>query len=292
MTTTLENVRQSIAEAFPFEVCKLPLLGPDRERTPHYGLFRNDNGACVGNACRRGYEPHTLDDVQALAEAACIGFDAGRCGITCTWDGGHHVIIGPTDEHRRAIYGTADNIFPRFILQAGYDGRAFTASLGLFRDACQNLQRIRTAGESHSVSLRHTRQLRDRMPRLIETFRGLAAQWDGVVSTVERMQATELDFREFVAAVYPMPNDASHRTEAGYRRRAQLIVSRLMRERQQTGRPLGGSHLATAWEAFNAVQGYVQHDKSRKGRPGVAQRAMIALTDDDVARAIQLALAA
>ncbi|MCO6043341.1 DUF945 domain-containing protein [Aeoliella sp. ICT_H6.2] len=291
MTTTLENVRQSIAEAFPFEVCKLPLLGPDRERTPHYGLFRSDNSECVGNACRRGYTPHTLDDVQALAEAASAGFDASHCGITCSWDGGHHVIIGPTDEHRRAIYGTADNIFPRFILQAGYDGRAFTASLGLFRDACSNLQWIRTAGQSHSVSLRHTRQLRDRMPGLIETFRGLAARWDGVVSTVERMQAAELDFREFVAAVYPMPEDASRRTVGSYQRRAESIVGRLMRERQRTGRPLGSAHTATAWEAFNAIQGYVQHDKSRKGRLSVAQRAIKALTDADVSRAMELALA-
>ena len=164
------NVAETVRNAFPFDVCKLPLSGPDNATTPHYGLFRDDTGDCVGVAVKRGYMPHTTDDVVALAEAAAEGFGAD-CEITAGFSDGHKVVIGPTKEHRRAVYGTTDNIFPRFILAAGYDGRAFSASLGMYRDLCDNLQLVTPAGQSLAAErLHHTRQLRDRMPQLIETF--------------------------------------------------------------------------------------------------------------------------
>ena len=65
MTAAL--VSDAVRAAFPFTVDKLPLGGPDGLRTPHYGLFRSDNAACVGVAVRKGYEPHTTDDVCACS---------------------------------------------------------------------------------------------------------------------------------------------------------------------------------------------------------------------------------
>ena len=42
----------------------------------------------------------------------------------------------------------------------------------------------------------------------------------------------------------------------------------------------------SAWEAFNGVQGYVQHDMSRHGRPDTFTRAIVALDDQAVSRAL------
>ena len=64
-----------------------------------------------------------------------------------------------------------------------------------------------------------------------------------------------------------------------------------MRERQQTGRPTGSPGIVTAWEAFNGVQGYVQHDAKRHGRPSEFTRAIVALRDPAVVRAHDLAMA-
>ncbi len=47
---------------------KLPLKGPDNLKTPHYGLFRSDNGECLSYAPKSTYTPHTREDVIVLAE--------------------------------------------------------------------------------------------------------------------------------------------------------------------------------------------------------------------------------
>jgi len=47
----------------------------------------------------------------------------------------------------------------------------------------------------------------------------------------------------------------------------------------------------SAWEAYNAVQGYVQHDASRKGSPSDFSRIIGASRDMSVKKAETLALA-
>lgn len=134
----------AVRAAFPFEVQKFRLSGPDGLTTPHYGLFRSDDARCVGVAVRKGYEPHTTDDVCALVEAASTAFDS-QCKVNCYFADGHFVTVAPGDEYRRNIFGTKDNIWPRMIIRAGYDGRAFRADCGFYRDACRNLAMIRSS---------------------------------------------------------------------------------------------------------------------------------------------------
>jgi hypothetical protein len=50
--------------------------------------------------------------------------------------------------------------------------------------------------------------------------------------------------------------------------------------------------MVSAWDAFNAVQGYTQHDSIRRGNPTSFQRAMMAQSNAAVLKAEELALAA
>ena len=57
----------------------------------------------------------------------------------------------------------------------------------------------------------------------------------------------------------------------------------------QTGRPdLNDELVVTGWEAYNAVQGYHQHDATRRGNPSDIERALLALDNQQVARAENL----
>lgn len=289
MITTTTTIADSIRAAFPFSVDKLPLSGPEGLRTPHYGLFRDDTGDCVGVACKRGYEPHTVDDVSALAEAAESAFD-GSAVVKCLFRDGHYVTVAPSAEHRRSIFGTRDNIFPRLIVRAGYDGRAFRAELGFFRDACRNLAIVRPAGATVSSCIKHTHHLRERIADLRQTFARLARGWDGVADTARRLDATQTDLAEFIRSVYPIADDATRRTRDAFHRRTDKIVRRIMRERIETGRDTSAIGRVSLWEALNGIQGYVQHDHNRHGRPDEITRAIIALDDIAVQRATELAL--
>jgi len=296
---TTSQVSEIVRNEFNFEVRRYPLSGPDGIATPHCGLFRvfdGDSGPelrdCIGMACSDGYVPHQSDDVIALAEAAGEAFE-GEFKLTCHWRDGHHLLMEPTRDYRKSIFGTADNIFPRFIVSAGYDGRAFKAILGTYRDACQNMARIRTVEET-VASIRHTRSLRSRMSDLIEIFQNLKSSWGSVCDVIAQMQSREMILSDFLAKLYPADNIDSKRGATIHKERTEAIFRRIMSERFKTGRPAfvaGQDVKVSGWEAYNGVQGYIQHGSNRRGNQNNEfARILLALDNPIVGKAEQLAL--
>jgi hypothetical protein len=224
-----------------------------------------------------------------LVEAAGVAFD-GVADVKCHFDHGHYVTVQPTKEQRLAVYGTRDNVFPRIVIDAGYGGQAFRASLGMYRDACRNMMILRQA-EGTNVAIRHTSSLRLQMDELIATFASLEAGWGNLTAVVQQMQSREVRMVEFLNAIYGEPKSDERRSVTMHRHRTEAIFRRLSSERMVTGRgSLGSDFVVTGWEAFNAVQGYVQHDSIRRGRPTEMERIVRALHDGKVAQAERLAL--
>lgn len=284
------NVADKVRSAFNFSIDKFPLQGPDGMRTPFYGLFKSDDGQAVGyGSVSDRYTPHTTDDVLALVEAAGVAFD-GVADVRCHFDHGHYVTIQPTKEKRLAVYGTKDNVFPRIVIDAGYGGQAFRASLGMYRDACRNMMILRMA-EGTNVAIRHTSSLRLQMDELIATFASLEAGWGNLTTVVQQMQNREVRMVEFLNAIYGEPKSDEGRALTMHKNRTEAIFRRLASERMVTGRgSLGSDFVVSGWEAFNAIQGYVQHDSIRRGRPTEMERIVRALHDNKVAQAERLAL--
>lgn len=299
MSTVIQSssVFDQVRAAFPFSVDKHRLYGPENIRTGHFGLFRSDTGECVGAACRESYRPHTVEDVAAMAQVGAGVFD-GDCRVRCHWrrGGGHVVSIVPSDDYRRAIFGTKDNVFPRLFIDAGYDGTPYRGSLGYYRDACRNLAMMRSAGAGISRALKHTRNIGAKLDDLRTEFLEIAAGWDGTVNTMRAMESRQVNLAEFLQAVYPVSEDSTGRARKSQEKRISAIFSRIYSERLATGRPAlrdngAGKWIVSAWEAFNGVQGYVQHQQTRHGRPGEFDRALLAMGDSAVLRAEQLAVA-
>lgn len=297
-TTTNASATMSPAEyvkqSFNFTVDKFPLTGPDCMPTGVYGMFRSDTCEMVGRtSVTKAYKAHTADDVALLVDAASHAFPGDTRHVKCVFNHGHVVSLAPSDRHRASIYGTKDNIFPRLIIDAGYGGSAFKASLGLYRDACDNLQMMQSLNKT-SVSIRHSTSLHSRVESLSRTFRSLAEQWAGVVNVVQAMQAKSVDFAEFLSRVYPVSEDATGRSRTIAVNRTREIFNRFMRERVITERPtMASGHQVSVWEAFNAVQGHAQHDKVRRGQSRDAshlERAMVAAEDPAVKLAERLSM--
>ena len=286
MSTILETVKSK----FDFSVEKFPLAGPDGLKTPVYGLFRSDNGEYVGRPCSKHYVAHQTDDVMALVESASEAFD-GIGSLQCHFRDGHYVSIAPSKDERRAIFGTADNIFPRFIVNAGYDGRAFSATVGFYRDACSNLAMMRQVSGT-TVSIRHNSNLREKMDDLIQTFSTLRESWATLADVAAELQTRQVRMADFLDQVYGQPNENSKNSMTRHKNRTEAIFRRLSRERFTTGRGAMDSQFnVSAWEAYNAVQGFVQHDASRKGSPSDFARVIAASNDAAVKKAEGLALA-
>lgn len=288
--TMTSDIVGKVRSAFGFSVDRFPLQGPDGMRTPWYALFRSDTNSVVGQgSVSQRYVPHTTDDVLALVEAASAAFD-GVADVQCGFRNGHVVSIQPTVEHRKAVYGTRDNVFPRVIVNAGYGGQAFKASMGYWRDACSNMHIMRMA-RGTTVSIRHTSGLRGEMDTLIQQFSTLKESWGSLSAVIDAMENKQVKMTEFLNAVYGEPKRDEGRAATIHRRRTEEIFQRLYNERVKTGRPtLGSDFRVSAWEAFNAIQGYVQHDASRKHRPDVMGRVIRSLRDGAVHRAERAAL--
>lgn len=282
------SVAEQVRGAFNFTVEKFPLTGPDGMRTPHYGLFRSDNGQCVAGAVSGRYVPHTTDDVLALVEAAGSVF-GGTAAVQTHFDDGHYVTIQPSREYRLSVFGSRDNVFPRLILDAPYGGTgSFTGTVGLFRDLCRNLSRLRSVS-SATVSVIHNSNLRSRMDELRTTFASLDAGWQNLSLVIRQMEDRRVRMVDFLNAVYGEPGDRDGRSLTMHKNRTEAIFNRLLRERVQSGRgDIGNDFVVSGWEAWNAVQGYVQHDKTRRGSPSEMDRVVRSLHDASVARAERL----
>ena len=293
MSSVSNSVSDQVRSTFNFTVDKFPLSGPDGMSTPLYGLFRSDTSSLVSSrSVTYRYVPHTTDDVVALSEAADTAFD-GDIDVRCHFRNGHYVDVKPNRADRLAVYGTQDNIWPRVMIRAGYDGESFRASLGYYRDACRNLAMMSMVSGT-SVSIRHTSGLRGRMDELIATFNTLKNSWSNLTDVVQDMQSREVVLSDFLNELYPQPEQAEGRAVTVHRNRTESIVRRVMRERLTTNRPaMGQDFRISAWEAYNAVQGFVQHDaQARKGFTGEFDRIIRAANDQTVRKAERLALAA
>ena len=289
MEATETTVLDSVKAAFPFSVDKYPLSGPDGMRTDLYGLFRSDNAEHVGKAVSKNYVPHQSDDVVALVEAAGEAFE-GIGETQCTFRNAHHVCVSPGRDQRRAIYGTLDNIFPRFMIRGGYDGRGFLANMGFYRDACSNLSMMRQV-EGTSVSIRHGSGLREKMDDLIQTFSVLKQSWATLGDVIAELQSRDVNMPEFLDQVYGQPEENSQRSKTIHENRTKAIFRRMSRERFTTGRGSFNPEFGvSAWEAYNAIQGYVQHDASRKGSPSDFDRVIAASNDQHVRKAEKITM--
>lgn len=292
MTIVGEDIIATLRQRYAFSVDKLPLRGPDNLSTPWYGLFRSDTQQPVGGgSVTQRYMPHTTDDVLALVEAAAPTF-GGVSQVQCGFRDGHFLAIQPTREHRLSVFGSTDNVWPRLVINAPYGGKgSFRASIGYYRDVCRNLAILRQVS-GVSVKIRHTNSLRSKMDELVEDFSRLAGGWEALSAQIQRMEQTQVNMVEFLRAVYGEPNQESGRAVTMHRNRTEAIFRRLVRERQAVGRPdLPSNWMVTGWEAYNAVQGYVQHDSIRRGSPTTMDRVMFAAGDAAVARAEALVLA-
>lgn len=290
------DIAATVRQRYNFSVDRFPLRGPDGLSTPWFGLFRSDTGSAVGGgSVTNRYEPHTTDDVIALVESAATAFE-GVANLQCGFSDGHFVIAEPTKEHRLKVFddgrGGGDSIWPRLFISAPYGGSGcFQASVGFYRDACRNLAIMRRVN-GVSVKIRHTHSLRRKMDELIESFGQLRHGWANLSAAVQQMESRRVNMVEFLRTMYGEPDRDTGRGATIHRNRTEAIFRRLTSERMRTGRgDMDTTWNVSAWEAYNAIQGYIQHDATRRGSPSSIDRVILAANDPAVLRAEEMALA-
>jgi hypothetical protein len=282
MNQTAE-IGHQVREAFNFTVDKFPLMGPDNAPTGVYGLFRSDKTGVesfVGKgSVSKKYVPHTTEDVIALVDAASEAFE-GTATVRTSFNNGHHVGLQPSIEDRRQIYDN-DSIFPRLVIKAEYDGKAFKASVGYWRDLCRNMSIMREVSGT-TVRILHNANLRDNMDDLIDQFGELKESWNALADTAARLEQTNVSLVDFLDEVYGKPEKPSTR----HVNRTRAVFQRAYSEIQRSGRtPMTDSFEVSGWIAWNSVTGYSEHQRSGQRRLSEFDRSLRAMDDPAVAKA-------
>lgn len=284
-----QDIVSTVVSKFDFDINKFKLSGPDNMSTNLYGLFRSDNAECISKqSVTKQYVPHTTDDVLALVEAGANAFE-GEINVDCYFRGGHYVNLMPTKEDRLEVYKN-DGVIPRIIVNASYNGRAFTATMGFWRDLCSNMSVLRSV-DSTTVSIRHSSGLRLEMDELIEQFGVLKESWGDLSAAILNMQSRQVVISEILKEVYGEPEKDTGRGATIHKNRTESIVRRILSEQARTGRPAPTNGMVSAWEMFNGIQGYVQHDSTRKGTVTDFSRIIDASNDRAVKKAETLLVA-
>ncbi len=297
MNVRSTDVMDVINERFNFEVNKLPLTGPENLRTPYKGLFRSDTGECIGRtSVGSDYQVHTNYQVAELVRGA-IGLFNDEVELDCHFRDGHYVTIKPTIEERHEVYGTKDNIFPVVMLRAGYNQTPVEFGMFAKRDACENMVLLQTI-EDAVYRILHRKSLDFKVDQLVTDLTCLKKGWEGVKQAADRMQAREVLLDDFLKSIYGEPTEgATSRSASIHHKRTTDIMNRVIDERRRTGRPEFevGNYAVSAWEAYNAVQGFQQHLATRKKINGNKatrfDRIVLAAKDRYVQQAEVLALA-
>ncbi|MFM8857635.1 MAG: DUF932 domain-containing protein [Actinomycetota bacterium] len=285
MSVQVNCISDRVRAFFP-QVSKLPLFGPENIRTSHYGLFRMDTGAAFGPAVSSYFVPHTTDDVVALVEATEEVFGEAA-DVQLGFRDGHYLSIQPSRQYRLDAIDR-DSVWPRLIVTARY-GESFRASVGMYRDVCRNLGVLRQV-HGTSVVLRHTSGLTGKMQELIADFSQLRHGWEALSARIRAMTQIEVNTARFLDTLYPQTPDATQSANTRHRHRTEAIIRRIMRERIELGVRNNSLQTVSAWEAYCGLSGFIQHDKTRKGRPGSFDRAILAMEDPVMGRVESLLL--
>jgi hypothetical protein len=292
METVLNaSVVDQVKAEFGFTVDKFPMFGPERMKSPCYGLFRSDNGKFVGscnNTKSKDYVPHQTDDVIALVEASSTLFE-GDVDVRCHFNDGHYVSVQPPADKRLSVFGTKDNVFPRIIINAGYNGTSFKASMGYYRDLCQNLSIMRMV-KGTTVSIRHMSNLRSEMNELIDTFGVLGESWEGLAERIQALEATKVNLASVLDSIYGEIPTEPGRGRTTHDNRNKAIITRIFKEQFKANRHTDDPQHVTAWEAFNGVQGFSQWTRFPNAQMTDFQRAIKGFSDKHVQKAEKLLL--
>lgn len=289
MSNVTDFISDKLAKAFPRQVVKMPLFGPENIPSPHYGICFDDateKADWCQCTVKKNYRPHTNEDVRDLVSIVADGFDipSSDIEVKASWvtGKGHAVAVTPTKKHRRSIAGN-DTIWPSLVVRAYYGG-AFKATVSMKRDACSNLQMIRNVSQS-TVNLRHTFSFHDHFADTLELFQNLIAKSDDVVQAARQLNEIRVNYSTWFDYLYPEQESPTSKRSVTTRQRK---IDRMKEIHQRECSLLDtkcDNRSGTLWELVNSVTGFVQHDKTRFGKPSEDDRALLAVFDNESNRA-------
>ena len=254
MSNTCDQIQDYFAD---YSVSKRQYKNPfTGELSDNYGLFLPNRGfEELPRPVKAGYVPHTSLDVCSVFEAAGQVLDIEGAKLEMGWKNGH--FVKATLDETISINGR-DTVKPTLLVQAGYDGKSFETTLGLFRMICSNGMRILIKGtKAFGFKLQHSARMHENLSILIRQFEENVHQFTEMYGVVRKLSVAAVDHENFMENLLPV-----YDSKAGITRRVDTMSA--IRDINIRERANLGSIPNTAWLSLNAVHGHLQHNKAPK----------------------------
>lgn len=232
-------------------VNKLPLYGPDGQRTSSYGIFRNDSNAHLGTVKSR-YAPYQNYEMAETIIDACseVGIQASKGGM---FDGGCKVYL------QAALPDVVIDRSPlkRFITSLNsHDG---TSSIG-FGSTSTNIICMNTFHMAYRdgamTKFRHTESAAERIRQAVKAIKQTIDGDQRLMDSFSRMadvKLTEDAARAMLNGIFKKGFGLDPKDEVSTKRKKQLIKlnNSIEKELHDQG--------VTLWGFFNGITRYTNH---------------------------------
>lgn len=158
------------------------------------------------------------------------------------------------------IIGGSDKVGKYLSIVNSHDGsRGFSALVTPYRYFCSNQISASIADARKSgtiVSLRHSREIGDRMKELSAELQQVNAAFDRAAVSYQRLAEKKItmgDVRQVVYKMFPLDPTVGPRGNAAWEKRIEEVLDRF--KDADNGR----ADRMSAWNLYNAVQGSIQH---------------------------------
>lgn len=260
-----------------------------------FGCFRNDTWGKVGGTVTKNWQAPTRSQLVQLAMAATQAFDGSEVEVQATiFQNGYSCTVKPTAEYRQEVI-KGDDLWPMLTARMNFGGTGTdNISLGMCRDMCRNMAMIQSV-ESYNRRLRHSRDHGVFMQQAIEDCSELAGGFDSMVEKLREIAARKIDFNQLIGGIFEQRIANAQKSgrvdEAGNPklpnqtiRALEAIQTRYNNEAKILGLDtIGATNTEmNAWVAYNAVQGYYQHDANRRAAGNDYEQALVAAGKQEV----------
>lgn len=244
----------------PVDGSKLPIQGvffKTKEIARKYG---SDSRLVVSHSKGEDYHFQTLQDATDQAIAAyktlrCMGSDCVE--MSAHFHNGYHISFTQKIEYsQRRFMFENDIVIPWFNLSIPYNA-CFTGNGGGKRIVCSNLFTTKHVAKFH-FSLRHTKNMGERLIGVEKGIQAIAGNWDAFIEHCNTLARKSVSLDAFYEHVYGEKPDTKRGITVWNDRKAE-IRARIDSEANKLG--LSPNN---AWLVFNGLQGYLQHDTTRK----------------------------
>ena len=278
--TKIENLCDSTGK-------ELPIRGVFFASDEDAKKFGADSRLVVLHSKGEGYYFQSREDAidQAITAFKAVRSMGGDdIEMRANFHKGYYVSFAQKIEHRnRRFMFENDVLIPSYNFRFSYDSTS-NGDGGAKRIVCSNLITTRKIAGFH-FSVRHTKNMGEKMIAIENGIAKIAQNWEAFMEYCEAMAKTSFDLVKFYAEIYGDKPD-SKRGVTVWQNRLEAIEKRLRGESSKLGiSPTNG------WLIFNAIQGYLSHDATRKEGEFLV-RSDLANSSPELAKAESLILGA